>query len=140
FRAPLAAVVRLGFRHGTRTPALLAAADRDPDAGARTLCACEPVLDAELRHVARREALRRLGDCTLRVRLGVRPCPGAGCGAEAADALAAELDWSAERRNEELRAFCADRWRAAAPALAGSHLAAFEIHRHAFLGARGFAP
>jgi glycerol-3-phosphate dehydrogenase len=140
FRAPLAAVVRLGFRHGTRTPAVLAAADADPGAGPpRTLCACEPVLDAELRHVARREDLRRLGDCTLRVRLGVGACQGAGCGAEAADALAAELDWPAERRNAELRAFCSDRWRAAAPALAGGHLAAFEIHRHAFLGARGFA-
>jgi glycerol-3-phosphate dehydrogenase len=142
FRTPLAAVVRLGFRHGTRTAAVLADSDRTIAADTpppRTLCACEPVVDAELRHAARREGLRKLGDCTLRVRLGVGACQGAGCAAEAADLLAAELDWSAERRSAELRAFCGDRWRAASPALAGSHLAAFEIHRHAFLAGRGFA-
>lgn len=142
FRTPLAAVVRLGLRHGTRTASVLADSDATlgGDAPApRTLCACEPVLDAELCHVARREGVRRLGDCTLRVRLGVGACQGAGCAAEAADLLARELDWSAERRADELATFAADRWRAASPALAGSHLAAFEIHRHAFLGGRGFA-
>jgi glycerol-3-phosphate dehydrogenase len=140
-RAPAAAVVRLGFRHGTRTASVLA--DHDAEAGAppapRTLCACEPVLDAELRHVARREGLRRLGDCTLRVRLGIGACQGAGCAAAAASVLADELDWSAERRAEELRHFLEERWRAVAPVVAGEHLAAAEIHRHAFLGARGFA-
>ncbi|RIL05223.1 MAG: hypothetical protein DCC71_11120 [Proteobacteria bacterium] len=142
YRTPAAAVVRLGFRHGTRTPAVLADHDGEGAAQApapRTVCACEPVLDAELRHVASREGLRRLLDCTLRVRLGVGACQGAACAAPAAGLLADALDWSAARRAEELRAFAEDRWRAVAPALAGSHLAAMEIHRHAFLGARGFA-
>jgi glycerol-3-phosphate dehydrogenase len=140
FRAPVPAVVRLGFRHGTRSASVLA--DHDAAAGApapRVACACEPVLDAELRHAARREGLRRLTDCTLRVRLGVGACQGAACAAAAAGLLADELDWTAERRAEELRAFAKERWRAIAPALAGSHLAALEIHRHAFLAGRGFA-
>jgi glycerol-3-phosphate dehydrogenase len=142
FRTPIAAVVRLGFRHGTRTASVLADHDVAADARARApriLCACEPVLDAELRHVARREGLRRLGDCTLRVRLGIGACQGAACAASAASVLADELDWPAPRRAEELRGFAEDRWRAVAPALAGDHLAALEIHRHAFLAARGFA-
>jgi glycerol-3-phosphate dehydrogenase len=136
FRVSPAAVVRLGFRHGTRADAVLDAGGAAPP---RTTCACEPVLDAELRHVARREGLRRLGDCTLRVRLGVGACQGSACAAAAADLLADELDWTVDRRSAELRDFAADRWRAAAPALAGAQIAAFEIHRHAFLGARGFA-
>jgi glycerol-3-phosphate dehydrogenase len=141
FRTPPAAVVRLGFRHGTRTAAVLA--DHDAEQGAatppRATCACEPVLDAELRHVARREGVRRLTDCSLRVRLGVGACQGAGCAAAAAGILADALDWNAERRLAELRAFAEERWRAVAPALAGDHLAAMEIHRFAFLAARGFA-
>ena len=142
FRIPLAAGVRLGFRHGTRAVRVLAPCDPQPPAGAppapRAVCACEPVLDAELAHVARAEGLRTLGDCAFRVRLGVGACQGAGCAAQAAGLLADVLDWPPERSAAELAAFAADRWRAAAPVLGGRHLAAFEIHRHVFLGARGF--
>jgi glycerol-3-phosphate dehydrogenase len=141
FRTPLAAVVRLGFRHGTRTPSVLA--DHDAEAGAasapRIVCACEPVLDAELRHAVAREGVRRLTDCALRVRLGVGACQGAGCAGNATAILADALDWSAARCAEETRAFVEERWRAVAPALGGSHLAAMEIHRHTFLAGRGFA-
>jgi glycerol-3-phosphate dehydrogenase len=100
------------------------------------VCACEPVLDAELRHVARAEGLRKLTDCTLRVRLGVGACQGAGW--PPAAVLADALDWSSTRCVEEVRAFVDERWRAVAPALGGSHLAAMEIHRHTFLAGRGF--
>jgi hypothetical protein len=97
------------------------------------------VLDAELRHTVAREGVRRLTDCALRVRLGVGACQGAGCAAAAASLLGDALDWSAAQRSEELRAFVDERWRAVAPALAGDHLAAMELHRHAFLAARGWA-
>jgi len=96
------------------------------------------VLDAELGHAARCEAVRTLGDCAFRVRLGVGACQGASCAPQAAGLLADALDWPAERAAAELAAFAAERWRAAAPALGGGHLAAFEIHRHVFLAARGF--
>ncbi len=142
FRTPVAAVVRLGFRHGTRTAKVLADHDLESGAGAlpapRVVCACEPVLDAELRHVVANEGVRRLTDCALRVRLGVGACQGAGCVGDAAAVLADALDWSAARCADEVRAFVDERWRAVAPALGGSHLAAMEIHRHTFLGGRGF--
>jgi glycerol-3-phosphate dehydrogenase len=142
FRTPVAAVVRLGFRHGTRTAKVLA--DHDVESGAtgvpapRVVCACEPVLDAELRHVVANEGVRRLTDCALRVRLGIGGCQGAGCTGDAAAVLADALGWSAARCALEVRAFVDERWRAVAPALGGSHLAAMEIHRHTFLGGRGF--
>src|SRR5262249_61813803 len=69
---------------------------------------------------------------------GVGACRGAGCAGRAAGLLADALDWSSERSAAEVAAFAAERWRSAAKALGGRHLAAFEIHRHVFLGARGF--
>jgi glycerol-3-phosphate dehydrogenase len=142
FRTPVAAVLRLGFRHGTRTAELLAPWDPEPVASAppppRVVCACEPVLDAELLHVAQRERVRTLADCMLRVRLGVGACQGAGCASMAAGLLGEALDWPAARCAAEVAAFAAERWRATAPTLGGRQLAAMEIHRYAHLGARGF--
>ncbi|HSJ98530.1 MAG TPA: glycerol-3-phosphate dehydrogenase/oxidase, partial [Myxococcota bacterium] len=101
FRAPAPAVLRLAFRHGTRAVELLAPWAPEPAAGAppppRTVCACEPVLDAELLHAARHERVRTLADCALRVRLGVGGCQGAACASPAAGLLGEALDWSAER-------------------------------------------
>jgi glycerol-3-phosphate dehydrogenase len=142
FRTPPPAVLRLAFRHGARAEELLAPWAPDPATGAppppRAVCACEPVLDAELLHAARHERVRTLADCALRVRLGVGACQGAACAAAAAGLLAEVLDWSAARSAAEVAAFAAERWRAGAPVLAGRQLAAMEIHRHAHLGARGF--
>jgi glycerol-3-phosphate dehydrogenase len=143
FRVPLPAVLRLGFRHGTGAERVLACCTPeptgDPPARPRIVCACEPVLDAELRHVAGAEGVRRLTDCTLRVRLGVGPCQGAACGPEAAGILGDVLDWSAEQAARERDELASARWHAVAPILGGTHLAALEIHRHVYLGARGFA-
>jgi len=142
FRTPVPAVLRLAFRHGTRAAELLAPWAPEPAAGAppppRPVCLCEPVLDAELLHAARHERVRTLGDCALRVRLGVGACQGAACAGPAAGLLAEALDWSAERAAAEVAAFAAERWRAGMPVLAGRQLAAMEMHRHAHLAARGF--
>ncbi|MDJ0867519.1 MAG: glycerol-3-phosphate dehydrogenase/oxidase [Myxococcota bacterium] len=138
FRTPLPAIVRLTFRHGHGAPAVLEPHETHDSPPPRTVCTCEPVLDAELAHVARREGVRTLGDCALRVRLGVGACQGAACAGEAAGILADALGWSAERTAREVAHFAAERWRAVAPALGSSQLAAMEIHRHVHLGARGF--
>jgi glycerol-3-phosphate dehydrogenase len=139
FRVGLPAAIRLVFRHGARAEQVLAPADAPGQASAAgVVCACEPVLDAELRHVAEREGVRTLDDCRLRVRLGVGACQGAACAARAAAVLADALDWDAQRTAEELVAFVEERWRALSPALAGDHVGAIELHRAAFIGARGF--
>ncbi|MBW2315196.1 MAG: glycerol-3-phosphate dehydrogenase/oxidase [Deltaproteobacteria bacterium] len=135
FGVGLPAAIRVGFRHGARASQVLAASVAPP----RPVCVCEPVLDAELRHAARAEGLRTLEDACLRVRLGIGACQGAGCGARAAATLANTLDWPADRVGAELARFVDARWRAIAPVLAGDHIAALEVHRAAFLGARGFA-
>jgi glycerol-3-phosphate dehydrogenase len=139
FRIGLASAARLAFRHGARACGVLEAGDDAHARGRRIVCACEPVLDAELRHVARSEGLRRLSDCTLRVRLGVGACQGAGCAATAAGVLAEELGWDAERAVREVAEFAAARWRAVAPVLAGAQVAAMEVHRHVNFGMLGLA-
>lgn len=139
FRIGLASAARLAFRHGTRARGVLEAGDDAHARGRRIVCACEPVLDAELRHVARCEGLRRLTDCTLRVRLGVGACQGAGCAATAAGVLAEELGWDAARAVREVAELAAARWRAVAPVLSGAQVAAMEIHRHVNFGMLGLA-
>jgi glycerol-3-phosphate dehydrogenase len=139
FRVGLAPAARLAFRHGARARGVLEAGDDAHARGRRIVCACEPVLDAELRHVARSEGLRRLTDCTLRVRLGVGPCQGAGCAASAACVLAEELGWDAARAVREVAELAAARWRAVAPVLAGAQVAAMELHRHVNFGMLGLA-
>jgi glycerol-3-phosphate dehydrogenase len=139
FDVGLPAVVRLAFRHGTRARAVLEGSDDARARGRRTVCACEPVLDAELRHVARAEGLRKLTDCTLRVRLGVGACQGAGCAASAAGVLADELGWDAARAMREVAELAAQRWRAVSPVLGGAQVAAMEIHRHVNFGMLGMA-
>ncbi len=135
FRISLPSALRLGFRHGARAGAVLAASATAP----RIVCACEPVLDAELRHAARAEGLRRLSDCTLRLRLGVGACEGAGCAAGAAAVLAAALAWAAPRAVRELAEPASARWHDVAPTLSGTQVAAMEIHRVVFLGMRSLA-
>ncbi len=135
FSVGLPSAIRLGFRHAARAEEVLATA---PETGRTVVCACEPVLEAELRHVAEREGLRTLDDCRLRVRLGIGACQGAACASHAAAVLADTLGWDAERTGEELAHFVQERWRAVSPALMGDHVGAMELHRAAFIGARGF--
>jgi len=136
FGIGLPASLRLGVRHGAGTPHVLASAEGRPT---RTVCACEPVLDAELRHAARSEGIRKLGDCTLRLRLGVGACQGAACAATAGAVLAEELGWSSGRAIREVSEFAAARWRDVAPALAGTQVAGMEVQRAVMFGRLGLA-
>jgi glycerol-3-phosphate dehydrogenase len=133
FEVGLAAALRLGFRHGARAARVLEAAPR----ATRTVCACEPVLEAELRHAARAEGLRKLTDCPLRMRLGNGACQGASCAGFAAQVLADELDWDGARAVREVAALAAARWHDVAPALAGAQVAQMELHRAVFFGMIG---
>jgi glycerol-3-phosphate dehydrogenase len=134
FRAPWPAAVRAAFRHGARASAVLGARP-----GAPVACACEPVLESELEHVARREGVRTLEDCALRVRLGVGACQGAACAGSAGEVLGEALGWDARRTASEVARFAAERWRAVAPVLSGAQLAAMQIHRAVYRGARGWS-
>jgi glycerol-3-phosphate dehydrogenase len=133
FAVGIAAALRLGFRHGAGAPGVLEAA---PEA-TRTVCACEPVLEAELRHAARSEGMRKLSDCPLRLRLGNGACQGASCAGFAAQVLADELGWDGARAVREVAELAAARWHDVAPVLAGQQVAQLEVHRAVFFGMIG---
>ncbi len=132
FGVGIPAALRLGFRHGARATRVLEATNAQ-----RTVCACEPVLEAELRHAARSEGLRKLSDCPLRMRLGNGACQGTSCAAFAAQVLADELDWDGARTVREVAELAAARWHDVAPALSGTQVAQMELHRAVFFGMIG---
>jgi glycerol-3-phosphate dehydrogenase len=78
---------RLVYRHGGRADSIFshrtaASAHRPRPASApngRVVCACEPVLEAEVRHVVRHELARTVADVSRRTRLGLGACGGMRC-------------------------------------------------------------
>ena len=82
---------RLVYRHGERALRVLertsrCASERD------TTCACEPVLEAEVRYVLREELARTVADVARRTRLGLGACGGMRCAARCGQIVASELD------------------------------------------------
>ena len=132
FRVSRSAALRVAMRHGTRSPVVLE--EESSAESPRTLCVCEPVLDRELLFAARREGVRSLSDCSLRVRLGVGACEGMQCAAAASALLAEPLAWDATRRWNEVRRFVEARWRAVQPTLGGDQIAAMDSLRHTYRG------
>jgi glycerol-3-phosphate dehydrogenase len=69
---------RLVYRHGSRALQIEERARVRPRE-AVTVCACEPVLEAEVRHVLRHELARSVDDVARRTRLGLGACGGMRC-------------------------------------------------------------
>jgi glycerol-3-phosphate dehydrogenase len=82
---------RLVFRHGSRSLAI-AGRVRERPREASIVCACEPVLEAEVRHVVRNEWARTVGDVARRTRLGLGACGGMRCAARCGQIVAQELE------------------------------------------------
>ena len=56
-----------------------------------TVCACEPVLEAEVRYVVQHEWARSVADVSRRTRLGLGACGGMRCAARCGQIVAQEL-------------------------------------------------
>ena len=80
---------RILYRHGSQADRVLDLMKREPRTRA-IVCPCEPVTEAELRVVIRREAVRTLDDCRRRCKLGSGPCGGAQCTLRAAQIFSDE--------------------------------------------------
>jgi glycerol-3-phosphate dehydrogenase len=80
---------RLVYRHGARALHILERAARN--AGERDVtCPCEPVLEAEVRHVVRDELACTVDDVARRTRLGLGACGGMRCAARCGQIVAQE--------------------------------------------------
>jgi len=81
---------RLVYRHGSRAHDVFERAARVPTEH-EVVCPCEPVLDAEIRHVVREEMARTVDDVARRTRLGLGACGGMRCAARCGQIVAEEL-------------------------------------------------
>jgi glycerol-3-phosphate dehydrogenase len=81
---------RLVYRHGSRAERIAIRIRRNPRE--RTVvCACEPVLEAEVRHAIVEEMAKTTEDVARRTRLGLGACGGMRCAARCGQILADEL-------------------------------------------------
>jgi glycerol-3-phosphate dehydrogenase len=95
---------RLVYRHGSRAEGVARRILRRPRERA-VVCACEPVLEAEVRHVIDVEMARTVEDVARRTRLGLGACGGMRCAARCGQILEAELDLAPGEGHRQARAF-----------------------------------
>lgn len=81
---------RLVYRHGARAERV-AERVRERPREALTVCACEPVIEAEVRHVLQNELCRDVAGVARRTRLGLGACGGMRCAARCGQIVADEL-------------------------------------------------
>ena len=110
------AAQRLVYRHGGRALAVVERMARSPR-GAEAVCGCEPVTEAEIRHVVEHELARTVGDVARRTRLGLGPCGGMRCAARCGAIVAQMTDRSPLAGQREAREFLAWTQRRRLPAL-----------------------
>jgi glycerol-3-phosphate dehydrogenase len=80
---------RLVYRHGSRALRIEARIARRRRERV-VVCACEPVLEAEVRHVIAHELAKNVGDVARRTRLGLGACGGMRCAARCGQIVAEE--------------------------------------------------
>ncbi len=80
---------RLVYRHGARSERIAERIRRRPRE-ATVVCACEPVLEAEVRHAVRDELATSVDDVSRRTRLGLGACGGMRCAARCGQIVAEE--------------------------------------------------
>ena len=126
-------VARLIFRHGSRARRILEMIRAHPDDG-EVVCACEPVLAAELRYCIRHEWAVTLSDLMRRTRLGTGACQGGCCAMRAAILLGQERNLQPAEVMAELKGFLNELWRARSPVIDGAQMAEEEMIRGIFAG------
>jgi glycerol-3-phosphate dehydrogenase len=87
---------RLVYRHGTLAARVLERAARR-SVERHVVCPCEPVLEAEVRHVVREEMACTVDDVARRTRLGLGACGGMRCAARCGQIVAEERGLSPRR-------------------------------------------
>jgi len=100
---------RLVYRHGSRAEKIITRIARRPVERA-VVCACEPVILAEVRHVIAVEMARTVDDVARRTRLGLGACGGMRCAARCGQILEADLGLAPGEGARQARRFL---WRQA---------------------------
>lgn len=123
---PEATARRLVLRHGARCLEIGGRLTKQRVESA-VVCACEPVLEAELRHAVRAEHARSTSDVARRTRLGLGPCGGMRCAQRASQIVCQERGLSSRDAHAMTAAFLGERWRARSAVLDAELLAQEEL-------------
>lgn len=107
---------RLVYRHGARAKRIIERMRRAPTERA-TVCACEPVTEAEVRYAVAHEHARTVEDVSRRTRLGLGACGGMRCAARCGQIVADELGAPPREGLAQARAFLERQARARIPAM-----------------------
>ncbi len=91
-RIDAVAARRLVYRHGSRAERIAERVERNRSE-ARTVCGCEPVIEAEVRYALREEHARSVADVSRRTRLGLGACGGMRCAGRCGTIVAEELGY-----------------------------------------------
>lgn len=107
---------RLIYRHGSRALRIEERIRKNPREQL-TVCACEPVIEAEVRYVLQHEHARNVGDVARRTRLGLGACGGMRCAARCGQIVAQELELPPREGMRQAIRFLARQAQVRAPAL-----------------------
>jgi len=107
---------RLVYRHGARSLQIEERVRARPREVA-TVCPCEPVIEAEVRHVLQHELARSVADVSRRTRLGLGACGGMRCAARCGQIVAEELGLPPREGSRQALAFLTQQARTRAVAL-----------------------
>jgi glycerol-3-phosphate dehydrogenase len=119
FGVPEPAVRRLVYRHGSRADAVLGRTSKTRDERA-VVCACEPVLECEVRHACREEGARTLEDVARRTRLGLGACGAMRCAHRGAQIVAEENGYAPREAHLLAARFLVERYQSRAMAIDGA--------------------
>jgi glycerol-3-phosphate dehydrogenase len=97
---------RLVYRHGARTD-LITERIRERPLEATVVCACEPVIEAEIRHVLVQEFASTVDDVARRTRLGLGACGGMRCAVRCGQIVAQERHLSPREGGRQALRFLA---------------------------------
>ncbi len=107
---------RLEYRHGARAERIVERIQRNP-VEARVVCDCEPVTEAEVRHVIATEHAATVEDVSRRTRLGLGACGGMRCAARCGRLVAEMTGRSPEEGTAQAVRFLETAARRRAPGL-----------------------
>lgn len=107
---------RLVYRHGSRARRVVERV-REAPREAAVVCACEPVIEAEVRYALEHELARDVVGVSRRTRLGLGTCGGMRCAARCGQIVAEELELAPCEGLRQARSFLAEQALTRAPAL-----------------------
>ncbi len=120
------AAQRLAYRYGSRAYEVLDLT-RSQSSTRNVICACDPVLECELRFAIRHEWARSLEDLRRRTRFSVGPCQGTRCFMLGAQILGEELNLKPSEVFRQTGEALQKRWGEKAPVLDGTSVQQEEL-------------